>query len=112
MAPPFARILLAYDESAGSRIALNYACGLVEPGATLSVTHALAQSNFIASAAKAGAFPPTDPQPMIDAVDEFGDGILKTAVDACAVLGIVAHKVLAHGAAVDAVVAAAEKLTA
>jgi len=112
MAPPFARILLAYDESAGSRIALNYACGLVEPGATLSVTHALAQSNFIASAAKAGAFPPTDPQPMIDAVDEFGDGILKTAVEACAALGIVAHKVLAHGAPVDAVVAAAKQVHA
>jgi nucleotide-binding universal stress UspA family protein len=112
MAPAFLRILLAYDESAGSQIALRYACGLAEPGTTLSVTHAIAQSNFIASAAKAGAFPPIDPKPMIDAVDEYGDDVLKVAVDACAALGVAAGKVLAHGSPVDAVVAAGRQVQA
>jgi nucleotide-binding universal stress UspA family protein len=112
MAPAFARILLAYDESAGSRLALRYACGLAESGATLAITHALAESNFIASAAKAGCFPAVDPRQMIEAVDESGDAILKNAVDACAALGIAARKLFAHGDPVDAVVAAGRQMDA
>jgi hypothetical protein len=51
MASAFSRILLAYDESDGSRMALRYASGLAGSGATLTVMHALKESNFIASAA-------------------------------------------------------------
>jgi nucleotide-binding universal stress UspA family protein len=112
MAPPFARILLAYDESAASRLALRYACALAESGATLAVTHALAESNFIASAEKAGCFPAVDPKHMIDAVDESGDAVLKTAVDACGALGIAARKIFAHGAPADAVVTAGRQMDA
>lgn len=112
MAPAFSRILLAYDESAGSRVALRYACALAESGATLVVAHASAGTNFIASAAKAGGFPPIDPQPMIDAVDESGDAVLRAAVDACAALGIAAERVFAHGNPVDAVVAAGRQVNA
>jgi nucleotide-binding universal stress UspA family protein len=106
MVSAFSRILLAYDESVGSGMALRYACGLAEPDATLAVTHALRESNFIASAATAGGFPPIDPKPMIDAVDESSDSVLKAAVEACAALGIAAEKVFAHGPPADAVVAA------
>ncbi len=93
-------------------MALRYACGLAEPGATLAVTHAIRESNFIASAATAGAFPPIDPQPMIDAVDESGDAVLKAAVEASAALGIAAEKVFAHGPPAVAVVAAAQQMHA
>jgi nucleotide-binding universal stress UspA family protein len=103
MAPAFSRILLAYDESEASRMALRYACGLAESGAALAVTHPMRESNFIASAATAGGFPPIDPKPMIDAVDESGDFFLKAAVHACGALGIAAEKVFAHGPPVDAV---------
>jgi nucleotide-binding universal stress UspA family protein len=112
MAPAFSRILLACDNSAGSRMALRYACQLAESEAALAVTHAVRESNFIASAAAAGAFPPIDPKPMMDAVDESGDSVLKAAVDACAALGVAAKKVFAHGAPSDAVVAVARQIDA
>jgi nucleotide-binding universal stress UspA family protein len=113
MESAFSRILLAYDDSAASHMALRYACGLAESGATLAITHASGESNFIASAATAGAFPPIDPKPMIDAVNaSSGDSVLEAAVGACEALGIAADKVFAHGAPVDAVVAAGQQVHA
>jgi len=93
-------------------MALRYACGLAESGARLAVTHAIKESNFIASAATVGGFPAIDPKPMIDAVDESTDSVLKGAVEACAALGIAAEKVFAHGAPVDAVVAVGRQVHA
>jgi len=112
MTPAFSRILLAYDESEASRMALRYTCGLAESGAALAVTHAMRESNFIASAATAGGFPPIDPKSTIDAVDESGDFVLKAAVHACGALGIAAEKVFAHGPPVDAVIGAERQMHA
>jgi nucleotide-binding universal stress UspA family protein len=96
MAQAFSRILLAFDDSAGSRTALEYACALAQAGATLTVAHAVKQNNFVTSAVAAGFFPPVDPTSMIAAADEQDDSVLGAAIAACAAHGILAEKVFVH----------------
>jgi hypothetical protein len=52
MALAFYRILLTYDDSAASRMALQYACALARPGADLVLANACHDNNFVASAAR------------------------------------------------------------
>src|SRR5664279_3621275 len=106
------RILLAYDDSAGSRVALQYACALAETGAAVAVAHACKESNFVASAAMAGSFPAVDPTSIIAAVDEQSDLVLKAAVAACAAHGVTAEKVFVHDSPADGLVAAARNMHA
>jgi nucleotide-binding universal stress UspA family protein len=112
MALVLSRILLAYDDSAGSRVALQYACALAGTGAAVAVAHASKESNFVASAAMAGSFPAADPSPMIAAVDEQSDVVLKTAVAACAAQGVRAEKVFVHDSPADGILAAARETNA
>ena len=107
MAQAFSRILLAYDDSDTSNPALRYACALARTGVPLSVAYAVKESNFVASAATAGFFPPVDPAPMIAAADEENDTVLKGAIGECAGHGVVAKKVFVHGSLADGIVAAA-----
>jgi nucleotide-binding universal stress UspA family protein len=107
MAQAFSRILLAYDDSDTSSPALRYACALARTGVPLSVAYAVKESNFVASAATAGFFPPVDPAPMIAAADEENDSVLKGAIGECAGHGVVAKKVFVHGSLADGIVAAA-----
>ncbi len=110
MALVLSRILLAYDDSAGSRVALQYACALAGTGAALAVAHASKETNFVASAAMAGAFPPIDPSAMIAAVDEQGDLVLKAALAACAAHGVKAEKIFVRDSPGEGIVAAAQKM--
>jgi nucleotide-binding universal stress UspA family protein len=103
------RVLLAYDDSAGSRIALQYACALAGNGAALAVAHACKENNFVASAAIAGSLPAVDPTAMIAAVDEQSDVVLKAAVAACAAQGIRAEKIFVHDSPADGMIAVARK---
>ena len=112
MALVLSRIMLAYDDSAGSRLALQYACALAGAGAAVAVAHACKESNFVASAALAGSFPAVDPTPMIVAVDEQSDVVLKAAVAACAAHGIRAEKVFVHDSPADGILTAARNTDA
>jgi nucleotide-binding universal stress UspA family protein len=112
MALVLSRIMLAYDDSAGSRVALQYACALAGAGAAVGVAHACKESNFVASAALAGSFPAVDPAPMIAAVDEQSDVVLKAAVAACAAHGVRAEKVFVHDSPSDGILTAARKMNA
>lgn len=109
MALAFYRILLACDDSAASRVALPYACALARSGAHLVLAKACHDSNFVASAAAAGFFPPVDPTPLIAAADEEWDTVLRDAVRTCAVRGIPVEKVFVHGSTVDGIIAAGRK---
>jgi nucleotide-binding universal stress UspA family protein len=107
MARTFSRILLAYDDSTGSRIALEYACALARSGATLTVAHAVNESRIVASMATPMGFA-VDPSPLIEAVDEEANTTLSAAVEACAAHGVVAERVLLHESAATGIVAFAK----
>jgi nucleotide-binding universal stress UspA family protein len=109
MALAFYRILLAYDGSAASRMALQYACALARPGADLVLANACHDNNFVASAAAASFFPPVDPTPLIAAAYEECDTVLRAAVGACAARGIPVEKVFVHDSTVDGIIAAGQK---
>jgi len=91
--------LLAFDESAGSRIALEYACALARDGAALTIAHAVDEDRIVASAMTATGFSSLDPTPLIAAVDDRGTAVLKSAVQACAAHGIRAESVFIHDSA-------------
>jgi len=93
MALAFSRILLAYDDSAGSQIALEYACALTRAGATLTVAHAVNESVIVSSATTTSGFAAIDPTPLIEALDDRGTAVLKAAADACATHGVAAEQV-------------------
>jgi nucleotide-binding universal stress UspA family protein len=99
MAHTFSHIVLAYDDSPGSRIALEYACALTHDGATLTVAHAVDEAALAVTAMTATEFGPLDPTPLITAVDERGAEVLQSAVDACAARGVAAERVFIHDAA-------------
>jgi nucleotide-binding universal stress UspA family protein len=99
MQPTFSRILLAFDDSAGSRIALEYACALAHGGAELTIAHAVDEDRIVAASMTATGFSAIDPVPLIAAVDERGAQILRSAVDACVVHGVRAESVLLHDSA-------------
>lgn len=92
----FSRILLAYDDSEVSRIALAYACSLARGGATLFIAHAVNESGIIATATMTPGFTSFHPSSLIAAADERGAAILKTAVDTCAKQGITAETIFIH----------------
>jgi nucleotide-binding universal stress UspA family protein len=112
MAQAFSRILLAYDDSVSSQMALRYACALAQAGGKLSVAYACNQNNFAASAVTAGFFPATDPTAMIAAADDEHDAILGAAFDACAAHGVSAEKIIVHEADVDGIHSAARQTDA
>ena len=64
MALAFPRILLAYDDSVASQVALEYACSLVRAGATLRIAHALDESRVVATAMTSTAFATIDPRTL------------------------------------------------
>jgi nucleotide-binding universal stress UspA family protein len=99
VAPAFSHVLLAYDDSPGSRIALEYACALTRGDAKLTVAHAVDELSLVASTMTASGFAAVDPTPLIAAVDEAGAAILQSAVDACATRGVKADQVFIHDAA-------------
>ena len=109
MAQAFSRILLAYDDTDCSRMALRYACALARTGANLTIAYACKDTNFVSSAVTAGFFPPVDPSGMIAAADEECDSVLKAAVTACMAEGVSAEKVFVHGSLVDGIVATSRK---
>jgi nucleotide-binding universal stress UspA family protein len=104
MALAFPRILLAYDDSVASQVALEYACSLTRAGATLSIAHALDESRVMASA-MSSAFAAVDPRPLMSAVDEEGASVLKTAVATCGLRGVFAEQVVLRDAPETGIVA-------
>lgn len=112
MAQAFSRILLAYDDSVSSQMALRYACALARTGGNLSVAYACNHNNFAASAVTAGFFPPVDPTAMIAAADDEHDAILAAALEACAAHGVSAQKIFVHESDVDGILAAARQTDA
>jgi nucleotide-binding universal stress UspA family protein len=105
MALAFPRILLAYDDSVASQVALEYACSLTRAGATLSIAHALDESRVVATAMTSAAFGAVDPTPFIAAVDDQGAALLKTAVATCALHGVFAEQVIIRDAPEAGIVA-------
>jgi nucleotide-binding universal stress UspA family protein len=101
----FPRILLAYDDSVASQVALEYACSLVRAGATLSIAHALDESRVVATAMTSAAFAAVDPTPLISAVDDQGAAVLKSAVATCALHGVFAEQVIIRDAPEAGIVA-------
>jgi nucleotide-binding universal stress UspA family protein len=98
MAVPFSRIVLAFDESLASRVALEYACALARRGAMLTVAYAVNEAVTVASATTANGFAALDPAPLIKAVDERGAAVLKAGLAACATLGVAAEDVFLRDA--------------
>ena len=105
MALAFPRILLAYDDSVASQVALEYACSLTRAGATLSIAHALDESRVVASAMSSAAFAAVDPTPLISAVDDQGAAVLKSAIATCALHGVFAEQVIIRDAPEAGIVA-------
>lgn len=89
----FSRILLAYDESMGSQIALEYACALARAGATLTIAHAIDESKIIASTTVVGT------------LANAGSTIVQGAIDACAKRAVVADRVVLRDSAAANIVA-------
>jgi nucleotide-binding universal stress UspA family protein len=102
MSLAFPRILLGYDDSPESRIALSYACALTRSGATLTVAHSVNEASLVASAMGATVYAPIDPTALINVVDEQGSAVLKAAADACAAHGVTAEEVFIHDSAAAA----------
>lgn len=109
MAPVFTRILLAYDDSAASHLALEYACALTRGGASLVIAHAVNEGSVVASAAMGGGFAAIDPTPIIDAYNDRGAAVLRSGVDACAAHGVTAEHVFLHDSAAPSLVALARE---
>lgn len=105
MSSAFRRILLGYDDSEASRIALAYACALAQGGTALTVAHAVNESTAVASAMATTAFAVVDPTPLISAVIEEGAATLQAAVDACAARGVNAEKLFIRESPEAAVIA-------
>lgn len=95
----FDRIVLAFDDSPASRLALDYACALAREGATLIVAHAVDETGVVASAMTSTGFAAIDPKTLIDAVDAEGESVLQSAVDACAARGVTVERAFVRDAA-------------
>lgn len=99
MALAFSRILLAYDDSAMSQLALAYAIALTRGGSILKLAHAVNESSIVATATTANGFAAIDPTPLIEEIERHGAHVLKTAIDACAARGITAQQVVLRDSA-------------
>jgi nucleotide-binding universal stress UspA family protein len=104
---PFTRILVPYDGSEPADAALDYAIALGRAGAKLDLLNVVDQVAAIApEAAAATAF---DPTPVLEALDDQGNALLKAAADRCRAAGVEPTVALEHGVPISGIIAAAER---
>lgn len=104
MALLFSRIVLAYDDSPESRLALDYACALARSGRQLIVAHVFYSGAILVNAAAPMGFTGIDPSPDISVLEDQGNAVLARAVDACAQQGVTAQTVVLRGAPAKSIV--------